>query len=142
MRFLSASTKQEAVGELVARMCEVQPGFDRAQVEQAVSQREGLMSTGIGLGIGVPHVRLEGVTKLAMAVGIHPSGIRDYESLDGEPVRVVVLIVGGKEQHRDYIRLLAILVAFLKDETFRESMLGAKTPQQVYDLLVNPPEES
>ena len=96
--------------------------------------------TGIGLGIGVPHVRLEGVPSLSMAVGIHPTGVDDYESLDGEPVRIIVLIVGGKKQHSDYIRLLANLVAVLKDEARRQSLLSATTTDEVYRLLVGSPE--
>ena len=137
--FLSGSTKQEAVAALVALLCRVCSELDAAQVQEAVAAREGLMSTGIGLGIGVPHVRLEGVAKLVMAVGIHPTGITDYESLDGKPVRIVVLIVGGKQQHQDYVRLLANLVALLKEEQFRAALLGQDTPEGVHKLLVGPP---
>lgn len=137
--FLKGSTKEECLGELVDAIIKAGRSPDRNGLAEAIFHREKLMSTGIGLGIGVPHVRLEGVSEPCVAVGIHREGLKDYESLDGQPVRIIVLIVAGKTQHSLYIRLLASVTSLLKREEIRERILNADRPEEVYEILTESP---
>jgi nitrogen PTS system EIIA component len=132
---LKAQTKKEAIMELISLLESSGKIRDMAALEENIFHREKLMSTGIGLGIAVPHTRMEGVASPVMAVGISPSGIKDYEAIDSEVVRVVVLIVCGSRQHKEYISLLSSVVNRLKDKQKKESLFSVKSPQEAVKVL-------
>lgn len=108
---------------------------DRKELTRAIFDREKLMSTGIGFGVGVPHVRLGSVGDLAMGVGVSSKAITDYESLDGEPVRVICMVAAGLNQHAEYIRALAAVSGKLKDPAVRGSVLSASTEAEVFEIF-------
>ncbi|HNX26745.1 MAG TPA: PTS sugar transporter subunit IIA [Phycisphaerae bacterium] len=120
------NTKKEVLTELATMLAE-QLKYDAAAMVNAVFEREGLMSTGIGHGLAVPHVRLEGLAEPALAVSVQPAGISDYESLDSMPVAVIVLIAAPAGQHEMYIRLLAQVADVLKRDELREKVIAAAT---------------
>ena len=113
---LKSKKKKEILEELIENLAESGKIENEKKLKDAIFYREKLMSTGIGLGIAVPHVRIEGIEKPVMALGIKHAGIPDYESIDGEVIRIVVMIVAGKEQHREYIKLLSLVVSALKNK--------------------------
>ena len=134
---LDGETKEQAL-EVLADVLAADPAVtDRNELLAALRRREGLMSTGIGLGVGVPHVRLESVKDLVMAVGIHHEGIADYEALDGDPVHVVCMVAAPNGQHERYLKLLSIISRKLKEEGYRRSLLAAPDASAVYRLLVS-----
>jgi len=111
---------------------------DRAELKRAISDREKLMSTGIGMGIGLPHVRIPSVKDIVMAFGVNSRDLTDYESINDTPVRLIAMIAAHDDQHADYIRLLSHLSTRLKDSDTRERLLRAVTPHEIYDALVVP----
>jgi len=135
---IRGSTKREAIGELIDAAMSSCAIPDRRELEWALLHREDLMSTGIGLGIGVPHVRLDSVARPCVSVGIHRTGLRDYESIDGKPVQIVVLIVAGKAQHAQYIRLLATVTSLLNVAAVRERLIAAKDAAEAFRILTEP----
>ncbi|MDR1836414.1 MAG: PTS sugar transporter subunit IIA, partial [Treponema sp.] len=98
-------------------------------------KREELMSTAIGCGIAIPHVRLSSVTDLVVSVGISRTDIVDFHPLDDEPVRLVFMIAAAHNQHAYYLQTLSWFSARLKNRELRDCLLSAQTPQEVYDLL-------
>lgn len=127
-------TKADALEQLVDVLARC-VGYDRETMLQAVLHREQLMSTGIGNHLAVPHVRLERLGASAVAVGVFPEGIAGYDSMDKEPVRIVLLIAAPKGQHETYIRLLAAAVEVLRNPETRQAVLSAPTPADVATLL-------
>jgi PTS system nitrogen regulatory IIA component len=95
------------------------------------------MSTGIGMGIAVPHVRLASVTGPVMCVGICRNPLTDYESLDGVPVRLLFMIAAGQGQHVQYLRLLSSLSLRFKDDDLRDALMSASDPKTFYRILVD-----
>ncbi|MFH0963940.1 MAG: PTS sugar transporter subunit IIA [Planctomycetota bacterium] len=136
VRFLSASNKAEAIKELLDCLAGRYALPNRDEIAAALRHREDLMSTGIGLGIAVPHVRLAAVPLPMVAVGIHHAGIVDYESLDGKPVHVIVMILAGKGQHEQYIQLLADVTRTLRNEKTRHKILASVDAAEVHALLL------
>jgi len=125
VKFLNCRHKAEVLENLSAVLA-ILPGMPgKKEIFESVKKRESLMSTGVGLGLGVPHVRMAGVRELALAVGICRNGLADYDSLDGQPVRLVFLILAGLQQHAEYLRLLAQISGRLKNDQLRESLLQA-----------------
>mgnify|MGYP006305738049 CR=1 FL=1 len=127
-------TKKEILEQLSNLLAQA-TGYDAEKMRKAVEHRESLMSTGIGHGLAVPHVRLEGLASPAVALGVYPSGIQDYVSLDDEPIRIVLLIAAPKGQHETYIRLLASAVEILKQPARRNVILAAKDSKTLAAIL-------
>lgn len=125
IHLIDVTNKSDALQLLIDSIMTVPDLKNRDELEAAVMHREELMSTGIGLGVAVPHVRLGALTSLHVAIGISKHAIYDWESLDSQPVRIVVLVAAGKGQHQEYIRLLAYLSSILKNEFMRQQLLDA-----------------
>jgi mannitol/fructose-specific phosphotransferase system IIA component (Ntr-type) len=132
---LSADTKAAALDEMAALLADADVGVDHTTLLEAVHQREKLMSTGIGNALAIPHVRLKPVPRAAMAVGVAPAGIADYESLDGKPVQVIVMIAAPQGQHDTYVKLLAMVADVVKQEDLRTAILQAEDAETVHDVL-------
>jgi nitrogen PTS system EIIA component len=136
VKLLEADSKREALLEVVDLLASAPQVADRRALEQHIFQREELMSTGIGLGIAVPHVRLPSVTDTVMAVGVAPTPIADYQSLDGKGVSIICMVASSEGQHARYIRTLAAISSRLRDDTVRESVMSADEASTIYNLLV------
>ena len=132
---LSGQTKRDALEEMIALMAASVPEVTAEELGQAVWRREALMSTGIGHGLAIPHVRMPALKNAYMAVGVSHCGISDYESLDPEPTRIIVMIAAPQGQHETYIRLLAKVTETLKDADARQAMIAAQDASAVYRLL-------
>ena len=133
---LNCETKSEILNHLIDLMKNL-PGIQsRQELSDAVFQREKLMSTGIGLSIAIPHARLNGLNDMYMAFCVNRSGITDYDSLDGLPVRIVVMILAGREQHARYITALSLIAKMLKDTRVREDFLRIKSNEELLSLLM------
>ena len=101
----------------------------------AIFRREELMSTGIGFGVGVPHVRLDGVKDMVMALGIARKPLTDYASLDDVPVQIVCMVAAGSSQHPQYIRALSAISSRLKDESVRKALISSTDAQTAFKLF-------
>jgi PTS system nitrogen regulatory IIA component len=129
---LEAQSKREALSELVSTLATAPEIGDSEELATAIVAREDLMSTGIGLHVGVPHVRLASISDIVMAVGLAPHGLPDYESIDGLPVYLVFAIAANVSQHKEYIQLLARVSHLVKDATRRQQLLSAQTADDLY----------
>lgn len=133
---LKGKTKREALMELIDVLGDTPQVTNREELEEAIFRREELMSTGIGMGMAIPHVRITSVKDLVMAVGISKPGINDYQSLDNEPIRLIIMIAAGEGQHAYYLKALSFVSAKLKEEKNRKAIIGSVNTDQAYRLIV------
>lgn len=133
--FADSVSKGEVIGELVDLICARNHGLNREELIKGIFHREELMSTGIGLGIGVPHVRLSSMNNVVMAAALSKDGIEDYVSIDGQPVHFVFMIVAGQYQHTEHIKLLSAISKVMKNEVIREKLL-ASSLEEFYSILI------
>jgi PTS system nitrogen regulatory IIA component len=133
---LESATKIEALRALADSLGTAPQIQDRDALLQGILYREELMSTGIGMGIAVPHVRLASITGPVMSAGICRTPLVDYESLDGVPVRLIFMIAAGQHQHAEYLRLLSSLSLRLKDEKLRNALISAPDTMSFYNTLI------
>lgn len=133
--FMNHSIKIDVLNELALCLTNSLRLSDQYSLATAILEREELMSTGIGMGIAVPHVRLPSVNEMKMAIGINSKDIIDYESLDGEGVRLIFMIVAGKDDHTEYLRLLSKISSNLKNEDFRNTLLNTSDKSEAYNLI-------
>jgi PTS system nitrogen regulatory IIA component len=133
--FLNSESRANVIKSMVPVLADL-PGMPSAdELEIAFLQREEMMSTGIGMGVGVPHVRLPGIDALTMVIGIHKTGISDYPAIDNEPVRIVAMIAAGASQHGEYIKMLSNVVSILKSEESRSAILESSSAEEVYAII-------
>jgi nitrogen PTS system EIIA component len=142
VKILKEKGKKKFLEKLIDCLADAPEVTNRKELEQAIFRREKLMSTGIGLGVAVPHVRLDSVKDLVMAVGISRAGIADYASMDGKPVHIVCMIASGKYQHGAYLKLLAQISSRMREEAFRESLIASPDSKFLYKILAESGEES
>ncbi len=131
---LHSANKSEALTEL----CELlgrHPNVRNPEiVRQAIFDRERLVSTGIGIGVAIPHVKIPEVEDYTIVVGRHRQGL-EFDALDGEPVHLVFLLAAAERQAGEFVRLLASVVRFVKDEGVRQRLLVADFPDEFLSIL-------
>lgn len=134
---LDSKTKRDALLALADCLGLAAEVKDRDALVQGIFYREELMSTGIGMGIAVPHVRLVSVTGPVMSAGLCRIPITDYQSLDGIPIHLIFMIAAGQNQHAEHLKLLSSLSLKLKCEKLRNSLISAPDTQTFYRTLVS-----
>jgi PTS system nitrogen regulatory IIA component len=134
--FLNSASKVDALQALADNLAAAPQVKNRRELIQEILKREDLMSTAIGRGIAIPHVRMASITDLVVSVGISQTDILDFQALDDEPVRLLFMIAAAYNQHAYYLQTLSFFSARLKNRDLRLSLLAAETPQEVYDLLL------
>ena len=107
---------------------------DKLRFAEAVAARELIVSTGIGVGVAVPHAKLKTLDSFFIALGIVKRGV-DWEAIDGQPVTLVFLIGGPDYNQKEYLYILARIVQVVKNADTREKLRNARTPEEVLSLL-------
>jgi len=131
---LEGTDKEAVIKELVDLLDASNLLIDKQQVYQAVITRESTKSTGIGFGIAIPHGKCSGVKELVMAIGISHKGI-DFQSIDGKPVHIVVLLVSPIDRTGPLIQALARISRLMLDEDFKNSLQNAASSEELFKLI-------
>lgn len=127
-------TKREALAALVAATAQNPAISDPEAFERAVFDREAVMSTGIGDGIAIPHVRIPEIASPTLGVGISKAGV-DFDALDNKPVNVMVLFATPQGSDKEYLGLLAQVMLSLRNRDLFQRLLACGDPAQVCALL-------
>ncbi len=135
--FINHTTKRDALVELANNLSTAPQVKYQDELVTEILKREELMSTAIGRGIAIPHVRLSSVTDLVMSVGICKKDIIDYQSIDEIPVRILIMIAAAYNQHTYYLQTLSFFSSKLKEKELREKLLNAKNSEEAYELLTS-----
>jgi PTS system nitrogen regulatory IIA component len=133
---LQATTKEGVIREMVQSLRNsgnLKAG-DPDDVVKAILKRELLGSTGIGRGVAIPHTKHPMVDRLVGTVALSKAGV-SFESLDGEPVYVFVLLVSPQDRPGDHLRALENVSRSLRDDGFVRALRQATTREGVWDLI-------
>jgi PTS system fructose-specific IIA component/PTS system nitrogen regulatory IIA component len=107
---------------------------DYESIVEAILKREELGSTGIGRGVAVPHTKHASIDKLIGTVAVSEEGV-DFDSLDGEKVHLLFLLVSPPDRPGDHLRALENISRQLRDDTFCRFLKQSKQPRDVWQLL-------
>lgn len=134
---LTAINKEGAIREMVASLASV--GFlkapDNEDVVKAILRRELLGSTGIGRGVAIPHAKHLGVERLMGTIALSRPGV-SFDSLDGEPVHVFVMLVSPQDKGvGDHLRALENVSRVLRDDMFVRSLRQAQSRDAIWELI-------
>ncbi len=133
---LAATTKEAVIRGMVEslRGSGLFRGADQEEIIRAILKRELLGSTGIGRGVAIPHAKHGSVDKPVGTLAVSPQGVA-FESLDGEPVYVFVLLVSPVDRPGEHLRALENVSRCLRDDDFVRSLRGASGREEISALL-------
>lgn len=128
--FTDIEDKHEILDKLVELSYRTEKVPDHEEFRNAIFDREEIMSTGIGLGVAVPHAKLPSIEEFFITIGILKTPV-DWQSIDDKPVSIVFLIGGPANRQNDYLRILSKLTLFSKNEKRREVLVAAESAEEV-----------
>lgn len=133
---LEAKDKTSAITELIDLLDAAKLLQNKDEALQSVLVREQMRSTGIGSGVAIPHGKCKAVRELVMAIGIAHQSI-DFNSVDGKPVSIIMLLLSPIDQTGPHIQALAKISKIMLDESFRTKLKNASSSAEVCELLSN-----
>lgn len=110
------------------------PGCEPDEIVKAILRREQLGSTGIGRHIAIPHAKHPSLDKLVGTIGLSKAGVQ-FDSIDTQPVHVLVLLISPKDKPGDHLRALENVVKSMRNQDFVDALRRAETPDDVWNLL-------
>ena len=125
---LQARDKESCIKELVQLLESAHRVDTRGEILSKVLQRESMMSTGIGNGVAIPHGKTRLLDRLVAACAVSKAGI-EFESMDGEPSTLFILLVSPESLRGPHVKALANVSRLLKEESVRGSLKRSETPQ-------------
>lgn len=128
--------KDDVLNALIDVLADVPDIGARDDIAWGIFHREALMSTGIGNGIMVPHFRLSSIDNTYMAAAIIPEGIKDGDALDSQVIRLVFMIVSGKDQKTIHVKLLSEISHLFFDGRLKAAFLAANDPKTCMNILL------
>jgi len=131
---LRARSKRDAIAELVELLESAHGIESHGEVLDRVLRREAMMSTGIGNGVAIPHGKAKLVDRMVAACGVSPEGI-EFESADGEPATLFILLVAPESGGALHVKVLANISRLLKEETVRQSLREAPNSEEFLAAL-------
>jgi PTS system fructose-specific IIC component len=133
---LNASGRDEAIRELVGLIHAKHRLRNVEDVVNVVMAREQKMSTSLENSIAVPHGKSDSIDRLLVAVGLKRKGI-DFKSSDGQPARIIILILSAASQSGTHVRCLAEIGRLLQSEANRQKILAAKDAGTVFKIMTD-----
>lgn len=133
---LQSTTRDAAIREMVENLKRVGYFADCTtdDIVRSVLRREQMGSTGIGRHIAIPHTKHGGADRLVGTVALSRAGV-PFDSIDGQPVHVLVLLISPQDRPGDHLRALENVVRTMRNEQFVQELRRAATPDEIWQLL-------
>ena len=133
--FLHVSSRDEALGKMVYLLSKEGKLEDRDAFYKAILEREKIVSTGIGMGVAIPHAKLKDFNDFFLAIGIQQNKGLEWNAIDKTPVRLIFMIGGPEDKQTQYLQILSSLTKAIKNEDLRKELLKIDSAREVISLL-------
>lgn len=134
---LHGTTKLEVMDELISKAADLTK-LSRDMIYRMTWKREQMMTTGVGNGLALPHIRVNDIPQPVVIIGVTEHPISDYQSQDDQPVRVVVFTVAPDENPEAYLQLLGSVSRKLRNPVLLKSLTeGELEESQVLKTILN-----
>ncbi len=131
---LRASTKEEAISELAERLHKLKKIHNLSEVCREVLERESVISTGMENHLAIPHARVDGVERAALAVGISRNGI-DFGAPNGELSHLIILLISSTKENDPHIKILAAIASMFIEKQNVTTVLNATSEQEIWTIF-------
>ena len=138
---LQATEKYQSITELVDLLAQNGKLDDYHTALQAVLDREAVRSTGVGQGFAIPHGKTSAVKQLVIALGKLDQPI-DFDSIDGQPVTMIVLLVSPTDKTGPHIQAIARISRLMMDQNLRQLLWNATSADEFYQYIVDYEEQN
>lgn len=133
--FFEAKDQEEILKTLVDLLEQEGKLHDKKAFYQAILEREKIISTGIGIGVAIPHAKLKGYDEFFVAIGVQKSQGVEWEAIDGLPVRIIFMIGGPDNSQTEYLNILSMITTAIKDDERRKQVMQAKSASDVIAIF-------
>ena len=134
--FLHVDSREEAISEMVEILHRNNKLEDKDEFLKAILEREKIVSTGIGMGVAIPHAKLITLPDFFIGIGIQKRLPIEWDSIDNSPVKLIFMIGGPEHQQKEYLQILSLITMAIKDERLRKKLICAETAQKVFSDLI------
>lgn len=131
---LDVADKEDSIRKIIDISARTDRITDLKKVTDTIFEREKLVSTGVGKGFAIPHGKTDAIKDIVAAFVITKNPI-DFDSIDGEPVRFIFLLVGKETLLNTHIKLLSRISRLMNKEEFRDKLLVAKDKEEVLNIF-------
>jgi fructose PTS system EIIBC or EIIC component len=131
---LEVKDKDDSLNKIIDLAAHSGKILDIKKVTETIFEREKLVSTGVGKGFAIPHGKTDAISDIVAAFVITKNPI-DFDSIDGEPVRFIFLLVGKETLLNTHIKLLSRISRLMNKDEFREKLLQAASKEEVLKIF-------
>jgi PTS system nitrogen regulatory IIA component len=131
---LAASTKEQLLLELAAKVEERHPPLGREQIFKVLLEREKLGSTGVGDGVAIPHGKVKGLAEIVLLFGRSLEGV-DFNALDGKKSHIFFLLVAPEDAFGLHLKLLGRISRLLKDPAVRKVLMESPDAAAIHEII-------
>jgi len=132
--FLGVDKRDAALEFMIEHLYSAGKIVDKQAFYEAIRDREKIVSTGIGMGVAIPHAKLSSYDDFFIVIGILQKGV-EWNALDSAPVRLIFMIGGPDDKQTEYLQILSNLTQAIKDEERRKKMLTLNSPKAIIELF-------
>ena len=134
--FLEEEVRDAAILRLVDTLDSQGRLDSKEKFYSAILEREKIVSTGIGIGVAIPHAKIAGCKEFFVVIGIQKIQGIDWNALDGSLVRLVFMIGGPDNKQTEYLKILSRLTQAVKDDQRRKRILKCNSAEEVLELFI------
>ena len=132
---VEGETKKKVLDAIVAHAC-TRCTMEEDQIRDAIWKRERMMTTGVGNGLALPHIRVGNIAEPVIVLGVCGEPVNDYNTQDDKPVKVVVFIIAADSDQEAYLQLLGSVSRGMRDTAFIDALFeNAVRPTQILKLI-------
>ncbi len=131
---LKSTNKDDLLAEMASALAAVEPALDAKTLLDVLREREALQSTGIGEGVAIPHGKVQGLDRLIATFARSTAGV-DFDSIDGQPTRLLFLLIVPEQSGGQHLKALARISRFFRDASFREKLLAASELEEIFRAI-------
>ena len=131
-----AKDKWQAIEDLVRSLVtlgRLRPDQEKG-VRDALIAREKVSTTGLGMGIAIPHAMLDGLDEVIAGLAVAPDGV-PFDSSDGQPARIIFLLLVPRKTVQIHIRALSGITRLVQSDDMRQALRHARVPREVLDII-------
>ena len=133
---LPGTSKEEVIAAMLEMLVKTGKVKNKAAALASILDREKKMSTGIQVGIAIPHGKTDAVDELLACVAVKKEGV-DFESMDGKPSRIFIMTLSPLNKIGPHVQFLAEISKLLRHEDAREKILSAGSANEILDLIIS-----
>ncbi|NLK63209.1 MAG: PTS sugar transporter subunit IIA [Fusobacteria bacterium] len=133
---LETTEMEDTINIMIDKALDLGKIKSKEEFLEAILEREEIVSTGIGLGVAIPHAKLKSIDNFFIILGLTKSGL-DWDAIDRKPVKAVFLIGGPENKQQEYLKIVSRIMLLVKNNEKREILFNENSYDQIKEIFSN-----